>query len=279
MEGTEEQPAGPANAMETNEDAEHDEQPEDPMHNEGASVAGMKEASAQANFEVLAKLANKGKLLKFISEGAGKAPGKSSKLDGSKLKALMKKGPKASSDVNDYKGGKSIPYGAVRIADLMKNSSALGKLASARLNESQMEMLKAAHADGVEFITIEQLNKLAEDALNPANISAAPAAAQGAEAPVGASGSEDGPAPDEPADVDSQKGMVASNEAAINYTKRDAKADPKRDLGHLLVSLLSQLHTTRLWSGPSITRMRPVRRLLQRSSPRLQQQSSPSEAR
>lgn len=78
------------------------------------------------------------------------------------------------------------------------------------------------------------LKKVAEDAINPAQISAGAASAQGAEAPQGVSASEEGPIPAEPSDVNSQKRLIGTNDAAINYTKRQAKADPKRDLGQLI---------------------------------------------
>jgi hypothetical protein len=69
--------------------------------------------------------------------------------------------------------------------------------------------------------------KLAEDAINPAHISAGPAA------PPSGTASGEG-VPSEPSDVTSQKRMIASNEAAINYTKGEAKADPKSDLSMIL---------------------------------------------
>lgn len=69
--------------------------------------------------------------------------------------------------------------------------------------------------------------KVAEDAINPAKIQAG-----AAEAPTGTKSGEGVPA--EPSDVNSQKRLISSNEAAINYTKQEAKADPKSDVNHLL---------------------------------------------
>lgn len=79
---------------------------------------------------------------------------------------------------------------------------------------------------------IALLRKLAEDAINPAHISA-PANVDPAEPPPGAAeaGVE---VPSEPGDVTSQKRLISSNEAAINYTKREAKADPKSDVAQVL---------------------------------------------
>lgn len=78
------------------------------------------------------------------------------------------------------------------------------------------------------------LNKMAEDAINPAQIKAGKIDDVGDTPPDGAVASGEG-APAEPSDVNAQKRkMISSNEAAINYTKRDAKADPKSDLGDVI---------------------------------------------
>jgi hypothetical protein len=79
------------------------------------------------------------------------------------------------------------------------------------------------------------LAKHAEDADGEGgspNISAGAAPAQGAAAPPGASPSGE-QVPSEPSDVNAQKALISSNEAAINYTKQQAKADPKRDSNHV----------------------------------------------
>lgn len=74
--------------------------------------------------------------------------------------------------------------------------------------------------------------KTAEDAINPAQISAG-STQTGAKPPEGASAAQE-QVPSEPGDVSSQKRLIASNEAAINYTKGEAKADPKSDVNHVL---------------------------------------------
>jgi hypothetical protein len=79
------------------------------------------------------------------------------------------------------------------------------------------------------------LAKVAEDGDGEGgapSISAGAAPAQGAAAPPGASPSGE-QVPSEPSDVNAQKALISSNEAAINYTKQQAKADPKRDAGHV----------------------------------------------
>lgn len=74
---------------------------------------------------------------------------------------------------------------------------------------------------------IRQFFKQAEDAINPAQITT------GKDTPPDASASEEG-VPAQPSDVNNQQRMVSSNQAAINYTKREAKADPKADLNKVL---------------------------------------------
>jgi hypothetical protein len=75
---------------------------------------------------------------------------------------------------------------------------------------------------------IKALRKMAEDAINPAQISA------GKEVPPDASESGKD-VPTQPSDVRSQaSAMLGSNDAAINYTKGQAKADPKSDVNQVL---------------------------------------------
>ena len=69
--------------------------------------------------------------------------------------------------------------------------------------------------------------KVAEDAINPAQISSSK------DTPPDASASEES-VPSQPSDVTSQAAMVGSNQAAIDYTKGKAKADPKKDVNQVL---------------------------------------------
>jgi len=76
--------------------------------------------------------------------------------------------------------------------------------------------------------------KRAEDATSPSSISAGKdPTGHTAEPPVGASPSEE-KVPAQPPDVSKQEKMVGSNQSAIDYTKGQAKADPKSDLGNIL---------------------------------------------
>lgn len=113
------------------------------------------------------------------------------------------------------------------------------KTASAKLLErTKAAIAKFAGATTDTNAPVALIRKLASektaaDAESPAQVSS-PKGPPAAEPPAAASGSEDGPKPAVPSDVSSQANLVGSNQAAIDYTKRDAKADPKKDLKALL---------------------------------------------
>ena len=86
-------------------------------------------------------------------------------------------------------------------------------------------IMKVAH--GKELSSVQMIRKLAEDAINPASVSGKK------ETPPDASGSED-KVPSQPSDVNKQMNMVGSNQSAIDYTKGEAKADPKSDVNKVL---------------------------------------------
>ncbi len=218
------QKADPANALETNDSAMHGEQPVEPIPNEKASI---KAASA----ELLAK-----NLERF---GLGKQAAASLSNLG---KAAIPKGSDADKDGKKGEGDKPGFWGSKK--GLATGAAALGGAALlARKGGKDLgkrvaqQFSKKASANSellAKNLSRFGLEKQAEDAINPANISGGAAPATGAEAPPGVSEAEKGPAPAEPSDVTGQKGLIASNDAAINYTRRDAKADPKKDLGALL---------------------------------------------
>jgi hypothetical protein len=82
---------------------------------------------------------------------------------------------------------------------------------------------KQASAPASSNPFINYLRKMAEDAINPAHVSA-----PGDTTPPFSESGQAGPA--EPSDVNSQKNMISSNTAAIDYTKREAKQDPIKDV-------------------------------------------------
>ena len=118
-----------------------------------------------------------------------------------------------------------VKNASVKLAD-SNLERVLGLLKKASVTVHLKEVVKSGSAP------IQLIRKLAEDAINPAHIQS-PANVDPAKPPPGASASgEDQPS--EPADVNSQKNLISSNEAAINYTKGQAKADPKKDVNQLL---------------------------------------------
>ncbi len=76
--------------------------------------------------------------------------------------------------------------------------------------------------------------KVAEDAINPAQISA-PASVDTSKAPPGATPSGEG-VPSQPADVSAQERLIDSNKAAIDATKREVKADAVGDASRVFVN-------------------------------------------
>ncbi len=125
-----------------------------------------------------------------------------------------------------------IGYGAYKHLKGKKQERMAEEQAAAAAPE--MEALKAASARlAARNLMVLGLYKQAEDAINPAQISAGKADATGSDAPSGATPAEQG-VPSEPSDVNKQKALVSSNQAAIDYTKRDAKADPKSDVGDVV---------------------------------------------
>lgn len=125
------------------------------------------------------------------------------------------------------------PVGMLRGGAQAMRAQAAAEQAAAE--QAAVEMPKAAESNLVaRNLMVIGLYKQAEDAINPAQVSAGKAEATGAKPPPGAApaGQE---VPSEPSDVSAQKRkMISSNEAAINYTKRDAKADPKSDVGDVV---------------------------------------------
>lgn len=122
----------------------------------------------------------------------------------------------------------------------ISNESAPIKAASAQVlylkNQAALGIHKEASPQTLYAKNLASLGlmKQAEDALSPATISAPAADALGAAAPTAASASEEGPAPSEPSDVNSQKALIASNQAAMDYKKVQAKKDPVSDMSDVV---------------------------------------------
>lgn len=255
------------NAMATNDDMMHGEQPVDPMGNAHASNAAQKQASA--NLEYLLKIA--AGLLGQLNTPAGRI-----KTDiASTLKAGSPFGggmggasprPSGAAAVRAAAGGAAAGGAGVKIppahpaqADSGLMSRAMGAAQGSIPRSTYVENPLAAEGQALRYkhrgmpsiaeikammaemggsktaaANLLYLMKIAEDAINPAHISAGPASAQGAEAPDGVSASQEGPVPPMPSPANSQASLVGSNDAAIAYTKRDAKANMRADMAHLL---------------------------------------------
>lgn len=182
--------------LETNDDMQHPEQPVEPIKNAAAALPSGKGFMARKAGDVVKNVVGKAKEV------------------GSKA---VSKGKELGSKAGDYAVDHPKRVGAAVGAAAAGAGGALG-------------LRHAKKKEGSAPIAL--LRKLAEDAINPANITAE----KGQDPmtpPEGASAAGEG-VPSEPSDVTSQKSMIASNEAAINYTKGQAKADPKKDVNQVL---------------------------------------------
>jgi len=79
---------------------------------------------------------------------------------------------------------------------------------------------------------LKVMRKMAEDAINPSQISAAVTNPHQS-SPEGTSQAEEA-VPAQPGEVNKQDSLIGSNEAAINYTKQQAKAVPKARMGEVI---------------------------------------------
>lgn len=224
----------PSNAMATNDEMQHSEQPEDPMGNEkGAS------ALFARNLEAMGLTKSAG-----YSVGGAVRRGKQL-LTGSKARQIAKdlkahEGalPSAIKDPLKKQLKKEVGKTVGAYAGLAGGAALAGKALKGKKSEGKEKKAeKSDKAASVALLTAKNLAamglyKQAEDAINPAQISAG-GTQTGATPPEGASASEE-QVPSEPSDVNSQKSMISSNEAAINYTKGQAKADPKSDVNKVL---------------------------------------------
>lgn len=232
--------------LQTNDETTHGEQPESPIKNAAAL--------AQSNLDRLQKMAKEEKpeghhirraLLGNATSSAIEAEkGKKLKAFGGALKHEVGQSLKGTAiggaagaalgaGIGALKGGKS---GAGTGALLgLAGGSQVGNIAGSirgRHGEeaSRLHGEHSKHKSKESSGLVALIRKTAEDAINPATISAGK---DQTGLPDGASASGEG-VPSEPADVNSQKNLISSNEAAINYTKGQAKADPKKDVNQVL---------------------------------------------
>jgi hypothetical protein len=143
-----------------------------------------------------------------------------------------------------YQLAKGSPYAAELAAAGglagMMGGGALGHITGGEINQARYKESSAVPPIVTAFLaTIKQ----AEDAINPAQISAGPAV------PPNATQSGEGTPP-----TPNGSAMVGSNESAINYTKQQAKAEPKRDMSaYVSEPALSSAHDNTLQQAFSHT--------------------------
>lgn len=174
------------------------------------------------------KQAGKGMdLLRSAASKAGDVASKVGKrgkelVTGSKLKVLetgRSMGAGRASDVAKEKAkvwGTRAAGGALALGAGAKAVSA----AKGKKKEAQVERILGI------------MQKLAEDAINPAKISASVTNPHQS-SPEGASQAEEA-VPSLPGEASKQENLVGSNESAINYTKQQAKAVPKARMGEVI---------------------------------------------
>jgi len=206
-------------AMATNDGMQHAEQPVDPMHNEGVKSAALMERNLQALG--ITKKASAASVVYPAMMAAGGYMGHQ------KGKRMHRGGEKAPEwGVGKYIGSALVhPYGAYQIGKSIGYGNSEEEAHKSKSKKKEASL----HTRNLQALG---LHKQAEDAINKASISAG-MTQTGATPPEGASPAGE-QVPSEPSDVNKQKRMISSNDAAINYTKREAKADPKKDVGHVV---------------------------------------------
>jgi hypothetical protein len=216
--------------------------------------------------DFLSKHAEAGTLEQFVKEGAevgtGKGPGAlpvltptagGTSLDaGQSGKATAKHQPEASTSASARAGDPPTglktnievrhgeqpvdPMGNKTAALVEKNLIALGIKTAAPVQPAlvQAEKPKTAAADLLaKNLEVLGLAKVAVDPHGGENDGNLRSSAAAVKPPPGAAPAQE-QVPSEPGDVGKQKRLIDSNMAAINYNKREAKADPKSDANKVL---------------------------------------------
>jgi len=302
------QSGDPGNALPTNDGMMHGEQPAEPIANEKASIEAQKQASVYLrNLQRLGlvkhaqdpqelpdsqelEAARDAALQELLQANAGGIKGFNRGALGGALAGTL-----GGAALGHYRRGPGALLGAAGGAMLGTGIGAVGGNMIGRRYDDPA----AAEASAVRYEAAERaledalvpktatalygrnlarlgLRKVAADDTNPAQLSSGQASSQGAEAPSGASSSEEA-TPPEPSDVVNQKNLISSNEAAINYTKGQAKADPKQDLRDVVTEpalsastdpVLERAFDSTSEAGPKVasdmTRVAAARALLQK---------------
>jgi hypothetical protein len=242
----------PSNAMQTNDGMQHPEQPVDPMANEKTSSvyernlaalglakeAGKVPSRRSLDMQAVGTAAKgfKDKLTgKHVSDVADSVKSQPSNDLGDSIRASAVGKAKKEQTAARLKAG-----GAVAATGAAATGAAVaGKKAADKKSEGGTEKGASIYERNLAALGLQ---KVAEDAINPAKI-AAGTTQTGATPPEGVSKSEEG-VPSEPSDVNSQKTMIGSNQAAIDYTKGKAKKDPQGDASKVLAETAGKGDTT-----------------------------------
>jgi hypothetical protein len=198
----------PGTGLMTNDSMQHPEQPADPMGNDHS--------------------------VKTSAAGFIRAMRKEGRKKESSVANFLRLVKKAEEEMAEEEEKKAPPPPPIKEEEKKEESK-----------EKESAGSKCAGVDSRLVDYFMSLKKQAEDAINPAQVSGTPGG-PGEQPPPGASASGE-QVPSEPADVNKQKSMIDSNQAAIDYTKGQAKADPKSDVDKVLTEpALSAAHDSAL---------------------------------
>jgi hypothetical protein len=211
--------------LQTNDDMMHGEQPVEPIKN--ASAMGKLMAVRDVAKAVPGKAKAVAHEAKDIFSGSKAREGIGKFRSARSNLAAAEKNRAPSAITNAIKGDVK-EHGKAALKETAKTVGAYAGAGAA--GAGGVALAKGKKKEGSVPLTL--IRKLAEDAINPAQISS-PQGQDPMQPPDGAAPSGE-QVPSEPADVTSQKSMISSNEAAINYTKGQAKADPKKDVAQVL---------------------------------------------
>jgi len=235
----------PPTGLKTNIDVRHAEQPVDPMGNKTAAALEEKN------------------LIALGIKIAGGAPGK---LRSAVEKAIESGGKHVSDWIDKDTGKKALMVGG---------GVAAGTAGAAALVHHHNKKKEAE--DNSLFnknLQVLGLDKVAVDPHGGENDGNLRSSAAAVKPPAGAAPAGVG-VPSEPGDVGKQKRLIASNEAAINYTKGQAKSDPKSDAAKVLTepplssahdSVLQQAFTHTGQAGVKIAEAVPMAQSLTRTA-------------
>lgn len=241
----------PSNAMQTNDEMMHGEQPVDPMGNEKTSAVYLRNLEALGLSKVAKEEGGSRHVDKRLLFGTGGAAAlgaeKGKRWDAWKDGTKHQLKEQGKGILSGGLGGAALgaTVGAIKNRSLagagrgalagVGTGALLGNVAGglksqvdrkgADIIEKHRKKEASLLERNLEALGIKQAEDESGAKLTGGGNAAVP--------PPGASPSEE-QVPSEPSDVSKQKGLISSNDAAINYDKGQAKADPKSDVNKVL---------------------------------------------